>query len=70
MNNSPVENLPKFGRKVIGETRLHDERGAALTFGAFAQRWRSVACEQDDWDIPRSRLALQVLNELPSVSAA
>jgi hypothetical protein len=62
--------LPKFGRKCIGQTRLHEERGTTFTLGAFAQRWCTVACEQDDRDIPCSRLALQILNELPSVSAA
>jgi hypothetical protein len=70
MNNGPVEYPPKFGRKGIGQTRLHDERGTALTLGAFAQRWCRVASEQDDWDIARSRLAPQFLNELPTVTAA
>ena len=28
-----------------------------------------MAGEQDDWDVSRSRFALQILNELPAVTA-
>jgi hypothetical protein len=38
--------------------------------GAFSQRWSSVAGEQDDRYVSRSRLALQALNQLPSVTVA
>ena len=38
--------------------------------GAFSQRWSTVAGEQDDRYVSRSRLALQVLNELPAVTVA
>ena len=38
-------------------------------FGAFSQRWFSVAGKQDDRDVSRSRLTVQLLNQLPSVSA-
>jgi hypothetical protein len=70
MINGLVEYVPQFGRKFIGQTWLHEERGAALTLRAFAQLRFSVAGEQDDRNVSRSRLALQVLNELPSVGAS
>jgi hypothetical protein len=38
--------------------------------GALSQRWRSVASEQDDGDVSRSRVALQIVNQLPSITAA
>jgi hypothetical protein len=38
--------------------------------GAFSQRWSSVASEHNHRDVSRSRLALQVLNQLPSVTVA
>jgi hypothetical protein len=69
MSNGPVKYLPKFDRKFIRETRLHEERGTALTLSASAQRGCRIAGEQDDGDVSRSRFALQILNELPSVTA-
>jgi hypothetical protein len=68
MNNRPVDYLAKFDGKRIGKARLRKERGTACTPSAFPHGWSNVACEHDDWDIPCSRLALQILNELPSVS--
>jgi len=38
--------------------------------GAFSQCWSRVCGEQDDWNVSRSRLALQILNQLPSVTVA
>jgi hypothetical protein len=38
-------------------------------FGAFSQRRRIVAGEQDDGNVSRSSLALQNLNQLPSLTA-
>ena len=46
------------------------EAGTALELGAFSQRWSSAAGEQDDRYASRSRLALQTLNQLPSVTVA
>jgi hypothetical protein len=37
--------------------------------GAFSQRRCSVAGEQDDRNVSRSWLALQILNQLPSLTA-
>jgi hypothetical protein len=69
MSNGPVKYVPKFDRKFIRETRFHDERGTARTLGAFAQRGCRVAGEQDDRNVSRSYFPLQILNELPSVTA-
>src|SRR5690242_2681844 len=38
--------------------------------GAFSQRWSRVASEHNDRYVSRSRLALEVLNQLPSVTVA
>jgi len=38
--------------------------------GAFSQCWSRVPGEQDDRNVSRSRLALQILNQLPSVTVA
>ena len=37
--------------------------------GAFSQRWCSVAGEQNDRNLSSSRVALQIVNELPSLTA-
>ena len=68
-NDGPVEHLPKCVCQVVGEKRLHEETGAALVLGAFSQGCRSVASEQDDRNVSSSRLALQILDQLPSISA-
>jgi hypothetical protein len=70
MTIGPIEYVSNFGRKFIRQTWLHEERGTALMLGAFSQRWSSVAAEQDDRYVSRSRLALQTLNQLPSVTVA
>jgi len=70
MNIGPTQYVPDFGRKFIRQTWLHEERRTALMLGAFSQRWIRVAGEQDDRYVSRSRLALQILNQLPSVTVA
>ena len=69
MNDGPLEHVPKLGRKLVGQTWLHEETGTTLVLGAFSQGWRSMTGEQDDRNVSSSRLALQILNELPSVTA-
>jgi hypothetical protein len=70
MTIGPVEYVSNFGRKFIRQTWLHEEPGTALMLGAFSQRWSRVAGEHDDRYVSRSRLALQALNQLPSVTVA
>jgi CheY-like chemotaxis protein len=62
--------VPKFCSKFIGQARLDDESGAAFSLGTFPQRWRFVPGEQHDRDISCSSVALQLLDELPSVITA
>ena len=70
MNGGPLEHVPKSGREFVGQTWLQEETGTALTLGALSYARRSIAGEQDDRNLSRSRLALQVVNQLPSVAAA
>ena len=69
MTIAAIEYVPKSGRKFVGQAWLHEEPGTALMFGAFSQRRRIVAGEHDDGNVSRSRLALQILNQLPSLTA-
>jgi hypothetical protein len=69
MLKGPVEYVPQFGRKFVGQTRLHEERGAALTVGAFTQLRFRVAGEQDDRNVSSSRFVFEILNELSSITA-
>ena len=69
MDRGCVEHLPKFDRELIRWARLHEKCRAPLTLRAFAQCRCVVARKEDDGDIPRSRLAFQVPDKLPSVTA-
>jgi hypothetical protein len=69
MNDRPLEYVPQFGSKFIRQAWLDDECGTPFPLRTFAQRWCFVAGEQHDRDISCSRVALQMLEELPSVIA-
>jgi hypothetical protein len=69
MKSGRLEHLPKFDGELIRWARLHEKCRAPLTLRALAQRRCVVAREKDDGDIARSRLAFQIPNKLPSVTA-
>ena len=69
MYSGPFEHVPKFGRQFVGKTWLHEETGTALLLGAFPQRGFVVAREQNNWNLSRSCVALQIVKQLPSVTA-
>lgn len=62
--------MAKFGRKFVGQTWLHEEACTARTYSTFSQRCCGVSGEQDDRNGLRSRVTLQILNQLPSVTAS
>jgi hypothetical protein len=70
MHNSPLEYVPQFGRKFVGKTWLHEETGTAFLLGTLAHRRCGVAGDYHNWNVSRSRVALQLLNQLPSVTVS
>ncbi len=70
INKGSVEYVAKFGGKFVGQTGLHEEACAALTLRPFAQRRGRVSSEQDDRNISRSGVALQIVNQLPPVTTS
>ena len=69
MTNGPVEYCRSSAASSSGKHGFTKNAGTSFPLGAFSQRLSRVAGEQDDRDVSRSRLALQILNELPSVTA-
>jgi hypothetical protein len=62
--------VPQFGRKFVGKTWLHEETGTALVLGTLSHRRCGVAGDYHNLNVSRSRVALQIPNQLPSVTVS
>jgi hypothetical protein len=57
----------KRRRKNIRQTRLQQDRCATFPLGSLAHSVLALTCDEHDWDVPRPRVAFQVLDELPTL---
>jgi hypothetical protein len=64
--NPNGEDISKRRRKNIRQTGLQQERRATFLLRPLAHYGAGVTRHDHDWNTPRPRLTLEVLNELPS----